>query len=268
MHKALNKLRNNSFRRLALGILLFLLCGVVHTIPCLAHTVYTNDDTGYEVIVEDDAGLLSQDELKQLSRKMAEITPYGNAAFKTIDENPSSTERFVREYYSDTFGQRSGTVFLIDMDNRNIWIYSDGDVYKIITDSYADTITDNVYRYASSQEYFDCAYHAFEQIVSLLQGYRIARPMKYISNALMALLFGMLINYIIIKCFARRKRVNQQELLGNIFTQCDIHQPQAVFTHQNRVYTPPSSSGGSRSGGGSHRSSGGHRSGGGGGHRF
>ncbi|MDE7063213.1 MAG: TPM domain-containing protein [Lachnospiraceae bacterium] len=267
MHKALhNRLHNTGFQRLVLGILLCMLCGIAHTIPCLAHTVYTNDDTGYEVIIEDDAGLLSQDELKQLSRKMAEITPYGNAAFKTIDENSYSTERFVQEYYSDTFGQRSGTVFLIDMDNRNIWIYSDGDIYKIVTSSYADTITDNVYRYASNREYFDCAYHAFEQIVSLLQGYRIAQPMKYISNALMALLVGMLINYVVIKCFARRKRVKEQELLGNIFTQCDIHQPQAVFTHQDRVYTPPSSSGGGGGGGG--HGGGGGPSGGGGGHSF
>lgn len=250
--------------RSALGILLCLLCAAVPALPCLAHTVYTNDDTGYEVIIEDDANLLSREELEQLSRKMAEITPYGSAAFKTIDENPYSTERFIQDYYSDTFGQGSGTVFLIDMDNRNIWIYSDGDVYEIITDSYADTITDNVYRYASDQEYYNCAFHAFEQIASLLQGYRIAQPMKYISNALLALLLGMLINYIIIKCFARRKKVNQQELLGNIFTQCDIRQPQAVFTHQERVYTPPSSSGGGHGGGGG----GGGHSGGGGGHSF
>lgn len=247
-----------------LGILLCLFCAAVPTLPCLAHTVYTNEDTGYEVIIEDDANLLSQEDLEQLSRKMAEITPYGSAAFKTIDENPYSTESFIRDYYSDTFGQHSGTVFLIDMDNRNIWIYSDGDIYKVITDSYADTITDNVYRYASRQEYFDCAFHAFEQITSLLQGYRIARPMKYISNALLALLCGMLINYIIIKMFARKKRVAQQELLGNIFIQCDIQQPQAVFTHQQRVYHPPSSSGGGHGGGGG----GGGHSGGGGGHSF
>lgn len=51
-------------------------------------------------------------------------------------------------YYIGALGCM-GTVFAIDMDNRNIWIHSDGAVYQVVTKGYADTVTDNVYRYAS-----------------------------------------------------------------------------------------------------------------------
>lgn len=70
------------------------------------------------------------------------------------------------------------------MDNRNIWIHSNGGIYRIITSSYADTITDNVYQYATKRDYYGCCYEAFTEMLTLLQGNRIAQPMKYISNAL------------------------------------------------------------------------------------
>ncbi len=96
----------------------------------MAEAVYTNPDTGYQVYVEDEAELLTEAERRELSQAMEEITAYGNAAFVTTRENSRSTERFARNYYTDRFGTDSGTVFVIDMDNRMIWIHSDGAIYK------------------------------------------------------------------------------------------------------------------------------------------
>lgn len=90
---------------------------------------------------------------------------------------------------------------MIDMDNRNIWIHSNGAIYRTITKSYADTITDNVYTYASAQDYYGCASEAYTQMATLLAGRRIAQPMKYISNALLALIIALLINYFVVRAF-------------------------------------------------------------------
>lgn len=79
-------------------------------------------DSGYRVIIEDDADLLSQDEERQLEAIMEEITEYGGVAFKSIDRNDVSTGDFATYYYYSCFQEKSGVVFLIDMDNRNIWI--------------------------------------------------------------------------------------------------------------------------------------------------
>lgn len=234
-------------------------------------TVYSNPDTGYRVVLEDDAGLLTEEEREELAAVMAKITAYGNVAFKTIDQNFDSTRTFAGEYYGDEFGRDSGTLFLIDMDNRNIWIHSDGAVYAVITKANAETVTDNVYRYASAADYHGCAMEAFAEIHALLEGERIARPMKYISNALLALILAMLVNFVLVICFTRLRKPGEREVLKSIHRKFQYTKPGATFTYQTKIYDPVSDSGGSSGGGSSGGGSGGSTggsSGGGGGHSF
>ena len=120
--------------RIRAAFLLAMLVGVIsYGTVCYAEEVYINNETGYRVVLEDDAQLLSDEEKAELITQMQEITAYGNAAFKTIDDNDRSAEYFARQYYQSQFGTDSGTLLLIDMDNRMIWIHSDGAVYQVIT---------------------------------------------------------------------------------------------------------------------------------------
>ncbi|MBR1692500.1 MAG: TPM domain-containing protein [Lachnospiraceae bacterium] len=234
-------------------------------------TVYENPDTAYEVVIEDDAGLLGESEKNSLLEDMKAITTYGHVAFKSIDENQTTTASYARDYFDRRFGNTSGIVFLIDMDNREIYIFSDGVIYKTITSSVADIITDNVYSYASRGRYDTCASQAFAQIRAKLAGQRIAQPMKYISNAFLALLLALLVNYFFVKAFSRAKKPANNLLLNSVAQHCRLDQPQAVHRDTTRTYSPRSS-GSSSHHSGSHHSGGGHRSsghhGGGGGHRF
>ena len=232
-------------------------------------TVYTNSETGYSVIIEDDASLLSNDEKIQLAETMKDITPYGDVAFKSIDYNPYSTETYIERYYNSIFGTGSGTVFLIDMDNRNIWIYSDGSIYSTITTAYANVITDNVYTYASDKDYFTCANKAFIQEAALLHGRRISQPMKYISNALLAIAIAILINYFIVRQTSRVRKASDNEIVNGVFANNAFNNVSVNFIRQTRTYSPRSSSSSGSSGGhsGGGGGGGGH-SGGGGGHSF
>ncbi|MDD6844433.1 MAG: TPM domain-containing protein [Clostridia bacterium] len=232
-------------------------------------TVYTNGETGYKVIIEDDAGLLTDNEKSRLAETMKDITPYGDVAFKSIDYNPYSTETYIERYYNSIFGTGSGTVFLIDMDNRNIWIYSDGSVYSTITTAYANVITDNVYTYASDRDYFTCANKAFIQEATLLQGRRISQPMKYISNALLAIAIAILINYFIVRQTSRVRKASDNEIVNGVFANNAFNNVSVNFIRQTRTYSPRSSSSSGSSGGhsGGGGGGGGHR-GGGGGHSF
>ncbi len=222
-------------------------------------------ETGYAVIIEDDADLLTDAEEKLLAGTMKEITAYGNVAFKTINENGSSTKVYIEDYYAAQFGSDSGIVFLIDMDNRNIWIHCNGAIYKIITGSYADTITDNVYQYASDAEYYECANQAFSQALALLQGNKIAQPMKYISNAFLALILALIINYFVVKLLSMAVKPNDKQLLEATRNGFRYENAKIKHTGTTRRYDPPSSGGG---GGGGRSGGGGGRSGGGGGHSF
>ena len=220
-----------------------------------------NENTGYRVIVEDDANLLTEDELKRLRDEMIALTEYGHIAFKTISENHTTAESYASDYYHEKFGTDSGTLLLIDMDNRYIYIFSDGENYNVITTGKANIITDNIYQYASDEKYYDCASVGFSQVNTLLNGGKIAEPMRHISNILIALTLAFFINFIIVLVNTNIKKAKAKEVLKTCSIDFNIGEVSAHKTGTHSVYSPQSSS---SSGG----SSGGGSSGGGGGHSF
>ena len=236
-----------------------------------AETVGQNPETEYRLVLADKADLLTDAQERELADAMYDITAYGHAGFLSVQENSFSAEQCAREYYREWFGTQSGTLFLIDMDNRMLWIHSDGAVYKVITNAYADTITDNVYRKASGGDYLACASEGFGQILTLLEGERIAQPMKYISNGLLAMILALLLNFGLVCRLTCLKKPGRRERLRNVKIHFSATEPVAEFAYESKVYDPVSSD--SSSSGGSSRSSGGgggssRSSGGGGGHRF
>lgn len=260
-------MRKKTFLAAVLAVALFLTGSTV----CRAsdgEAVYENRETGYAARIEDEAELLTETEREDLLELMKEITQYGNAAFVTVASNLGSADSYARNYFTSVFGKASGTVFLIDMDNRKIWIHSDGALYRVITKAYANTITDNVYTYATGEDYYGCAEKAFGQMLALLKGQKIAQPMKYISNLLLAAGLALLFNFGLMTYMTRLKRPKQDELLRTVQKKFTCTKPEAVFLHKTKTYSPQSSdsdSGGSSGGGGG---GGGSSSGGGGGHSF
>ena len=224
---------------------------------------YFNETSNYKVVIEDDAELLNEDELDQLKEDMIPLTEYGNIAFKTISNNYTSTAFYASSYYHENFSTTSGTLFLIDMDNRMIYIFSDGENYKFITDNKADIITDNVYTYASDERYYECASIAFEQIYTILQGGKIAEPMRHISNIFIAITIGFFTTFIYVLISSGIRKASNKEILKGCNISFNVSDAYGVKTGQTRVYSPRDS--GSSSGGGG---GGGGSSGGGGGHSF
>lgn len=222
---------------------------------------YLNEDTGYCAKIEDTAELLSPEQQTCLLETMQGITAYGNVVFHSTDSNYTSAAAYAQQYYYNQFKDNSGTLFLIDMRNRMIYIFSDGAIYQIITKGRANTITDNTYQYASDGDYYTCAVTAFSQELTLLEGGRISQPMKYGSNALLAFSFALIICYFIVRQCATTKKPSDAEVLTGLTARQHILDFQVQQTHSERVYSPSSSGGGGSGGGGS-------GGGGGGGHSF
>ena len=200
---------------------------------------YKNDKTGYSVIIEDDANLLTENEKKDLKNVMIDLTEYGNILFKTIDENNSySTAGFAENYYINTCGNQNGTVFVIDMDYRKIYIYSRGNSFNVITTAKAETITDNTYKYASRKEYYECARETYMQIYSVFRGEKIAEPMKYISNSLISIMLALLINFLIFVFAAKTKKAKEKELIKECGGFFEHTTPEVVHTGTHREYSP------------------------------
>lgn len=223
-------------------LLILLLAG-----NCSFAVDYDHNEEKYQLIIEDDADLLSSSEEDLLKETMVKLTEYGNIIFKSINVNNSTAANYAKSYYNGRFGRQSGTVFLIDMKTRKIYIFSNGANYNLVTNSKAEIITDNIYTYATDKEYYECAKKAFEQIYTVLQGGKIAEPMKYISNAVLAVMVSLFINFAIFKIATNNSKANGTEQIKECEKYLEHTAPTATKTGQHKEYSPQSSSsGGSR----------------------
>lgn len=223
---------------------------------------YTNEETSYTASIDDKANLLTIEERVKLFEEMKPLTKYGHIAFVSTDNNYSSVESFADSYYHNAYGTQSGTIFIIDMSNRKIYIFSDGDNYRTVTSAKAYSITDNTYTYATNKEYYNCASYSFRQINTILDGGKIAEPMRYTSNIFIALALAFFFSFLYILAKSRMNKASVRAITNNCDIEFEIGETSAIKTGQHRVYSPQSSGGSSGGGGG------GGSSGGGGGHSF
>lgn len=224
---------------------------------------YTNEETKYKARIDDKANLLTVEEKIKLFEEMKPLTKYGHIAFVSTASNYSSVESFADTYYHSNYGTESGTIFIIDMSNRKIYIFSDGTNYRTVTSSKAYSITDNTYRYATNKEYYNCASYSFKQIYTILEGGKIAEPMRYTSNIFIAITLAFFTSFLFILSKSRMSKASNKSIVDNCDIEFNMSNVSAVKTGQHSVYSPQSS--GSSGGGGG---GGGGSSGGGGGHSF
>lgn len=251
--------RSTGFRLqpMLLSLLLMLLCLTIRPLAGEVRT-FPGDQSQYQILIDDQADLLSTSEEDRLVDTMMPITRYGHVGFASITRDTYSTvEDFASAYFKKHFGTESGTIFLIDMDKRKVCVFSDGEIYETVTTSKAYSITDNIYQYASDQDYYTCAKKAFEQIQTLLSGGRIAEPMKLICNLLLAVALALLLLYFYVTMTTEPVKAADSALLKGLERRFSFTNVLTRKTHTTKRYEPRSSDDDSSSGGGGSSSSGG-----------
>lgn len=223
----------------------------------LLHTnkVYAN---GYSFVIEDDADLYTSEEEEMLKADYNDIADNQNVYVKTTtDTGDSSTAYYAQQFYNSKFGDTSGTIFLIDMNNRQVYIYSNNATAYLITSKISNVITDNVYRYLTKEKYYEGTNKALYQMYKALHGMSIESPMLKITSILMGILLGFILTFygVLFSSIQKKKDStdDRNSLMKHEFNCSNLTK---TFI---RTYTESSSS--SSSGGGS--SSGGSSSGGG-----
>jgi uncharacterized protein len=224
---------------------------------------YVNESTNFSATIDDKANLLTVEERVKLFEEIKPLTEYGHTAFVSIANNYSSVESFADSYYHSNYGTESGTIFIIDMSNRKIYIFSDGANYRTVTSAKAYSITDNTYTYATNKDYYGCASYSFKQIYTILSGGKIAEPMRYTSNIFIAITLAFFFSFLYILSKSKISKASDKSVVNNCDITFQIGATSAIKTGQHSVYSPQSS--GSSGGGGG---GGGGSSGGGGGHSF
>ena len=230
----------------------------------------TDDERGFFFLVEgseymlyfrDGEDLLSGEEEKDLIQAMIPVTEYGSAAFVTSHVEQSDYMDAAKDQLHALFGDSaSSTIFMIDMNHRQLIIFSDGEINKTINRNYANSITDNVYRMAKKGDYHGCAVEVFRQIYTLLSGGKIAQPMKHITNAMLAFILSALILYFISRFNTAKMSATSGEILAMIGAAAAFSNAKTTYNHRSKSYNPRSSGssgGGSFGGGGGGGGSGG-----------
>lgn len=221
-------------------------------------------------IILDKADLLSEEEELSLTKTMEGILEYGGVAFVSNGKEDSyngEASDLAKKYCREFFNGASGTVFLIDMYNRRIEIFSTGKIYQIINKTRANGIADNVYTYASAENYYDCARLVYEQMIQVLDGGEIFIPMRYVTNLLIAIGLVFFVIYLLAVKGRKSYSFNNDDLevIKPSSTEKDDYLIPGKMVMTKEVKTTSSSGG---SGGGRGGSSGGGGGGGGGGHSF
>ncbi len=230
---------------------------------------YVNKKTGYVAVINDAANLLNDDLKEELLKEMIPLTEYGHIIFGSLNYNYLSTENYAKNYYHEHYKNDSGSIFLIDMFNREIYLFSDGNNYKVINSKKAYSITDNAYMYASNKNYFGCAKSVFRQMKTLLDGGKILEPMKYASNIFISLVISFFLSFLFVLSQTKIRKASTKEIAAKCDIQFEMSQVDPKKNGTRKQYSPiidsSGSSGGSSYGGSSHSSGGGFSGGGGGG---
>lgn len=110
--------------------------------------------------VFDEAGLFGETEKSSMEEEIASMRKEMNmdvVIATTDDAEGKSAETYCEDFYIDggfgTGKDYSGVIFLIDMDNRELYIAPVGTMNRFLTDKRWNEILDNAYEGASNGDY-------------------------------------------------------------------------------------------------------------------
>lgn len=253
------------------GIMLLFLSGRFLLIQGRALVTRVVSDRAYEVYIDDRLGLMTEEEREALEKQLSELTVYGNMVFLDTGEHDYSGARgYAEARYRDLCDTEPGVVFLIDMDNREIWLAATGSPKNKLTSAICYEITDRTYLYATNGDYYICASETFTEAQNILEGGYLFPIMRILVSLFLSLIVALTINLfrLILSRTTQSKLKNSPTIYGLLRKKRS--QKEIYKTVKKRYHG--SSDGGFSGGGGGGSSSGGGGGGGGGfsggGHSF
>lgn len=264
MSKPINKRKKINRKKwtwiTVVGILLLLLAGRLFLIQARALVSFVASDQTYEVYIDDRLELMTEEERKSLEKQLGGLTVYGNMVFlDTGDHDYSSARRYAEEHYRDLCGREPGVVFLIDMDNREIWLAATGAPKNRLTSAICYEITDRTYLYATDGDYYACAGATFAEVQNILKGGYLVPVMRILISLFLSLIAALTINLIrlVYSRNIRPEPKNSPAIYGRFMKK---RRRRVIYKTEKKRYYESSDSGG---GGGSSGGGGGGFSGGG-----
>lgn len=122
--------------------------------------------------VFDEAGLLTREEADALRQKAQELsgdTHYDFLLATTDDAEGKEAREYAEDFYMEHKTTIDGVIYLIDMDNREIYVATSGDMRYCLDDERVDTILDDGYNWVSQEKYGKCFSAMLEDTAEFLE---------------------------------------------------------------------------------------------------
>ena len=107
--------------------------------------------------VYDDAGLFYETEVIALQEELTsltEATGWDAAVVTTDDAEGKTSMAYADDFYTELGYGDNGVLYLVDMDNREIYISATGTASECLTDIRMDNIFDSAVSYASQGSFY------------------------------------------------------------------------------------------------------------------
>lgn len=138
------------------------LCVIMAAAFCMLWAGGALADVADEQRVYDMAGLLTEEEIagfEQTIRQYRDRMKIDIVVVTTEDSQGKSAMEYADDFYDEGgygYGRmKNGVLFLIDMDNRELYVSTGGDVIRLLTDSRIESILDDVYEGAGRSDFAD-----------------------------------------------------------------------------------------------------------------
>ena len=165
-----------------------------------------------DIVIMDNAGLLNENEEKQLTDLMKQLSPYGKAAFITYYNAEThgygrnrTTGKYCRQYMSEDLGNfdffsGNGIVVVVDRYHGEIGIFRNGKMLNAVSGSYTYAIRRKAEKYFrnKNRDYYRGASEVFEGILKMIEEGRKARPLKVIFYLLLAAALSLMTGLLLV----------------------------------------------------------------------
>lgn len=148
-----------------------LLCGFC----LLAGMIFCQDSYAAEKYVYDEAFLLTMEETEELEQMAGQFSERWGMDFgvATTDDALGKTSRdYADDFYDahfDISDERGGVLYLIDMDNREIYLSTCGQAIRYLTDERIERILDEAYAEIADGDYYGTFEAFFEATEEYLE---------------------------------------------------------------------------------------------------
>lgn len=145
----------------------------------LIFSLFSVNVFAYNTVVDDGAGLFSEygfDSIRESCEAFAENTDFSVAVVTTDDALGKTAQEYADDYYNelifDNGWSENGFLFLIDMDNREVYMSTAGECILTFSDSAVERILDSGYNDLAAGYYTDCILAMFETAATEYENYQ------------------------------------------------------------------------------------------------